>query len=313
MEKTSIYIKRDIIISEFPQASVHCIALFTVAMLYQQQQCHPLAFALSTVRYSSVRHQLPEKQKVLMVGSDLPSAILSNPAIATQPSIQGSIFARPYANMKRSPQYDVNLIGLITPTAKTTMTSANRESTEQDAHKMRRPRSTSNDEYAVDTVVNSVRKIADFQANINSNRTNDGRSNSNAMRDAVNVVVSAVKPQLFTFNTLKSTRNDSFNVITVTNAKRVANSLHNHASHRESGRNSKNVATVSASENHHNLEKATPLSANVHEESPPIHPAPLPTPWPWSPPNTAFGSSQHGLKKPILIPAPVQTNFDAYR
>lgn len=53
---------------------------------------------------------MAQPSKILMVGSSMPLAILMNPALATQPSMQGSIFARPYQNMKHSPQNDAKII-----------------------------------------------------------------------------------------------------------------------------------------------------------------------------------------------------------
>lgn len=165
------------------------------SILYHQHWCK-FAYALPNAYYSSVRHQLPEKQKVFVVGSDLPLAILSNPTIATQPSMQGSIFARPYENMKHSPQYDVNLIGFhstanikssknIEPIkAATTTTTINDDSIEGE-QKIRWPRSIIPnfiDAKRVHNKLISQLNSLKFDSNNYSN-DNDGHYNSDIISD----------------------------------------------------------------------------------------------------------------------------------
>lgn len=75
----------------------------------QRQQ---FAFA-SPVVYTSVRHQMPSRQHIPVVASALPLAFLSNPSLATRTSRQGSLFARPYENVKYAPQNDAHAVAAV--------------------------------------------------------------------------------------------------------------------------------------------------------------------------------------------------------
>lgn len=75
----------------------------------QRQQ---FAFALPVV-YTSVRHQIPSRQHVPVVASALPLAFLSDPSLATRTSQQGSLFARPYENVKYAPQNDAHAVAAV--------------------------------------------------------------------------------------------------------------------------------------------------------------------------------------------------------
>lgn len=70
------------------------------------------AFASPAV-YTSVRHQMPSRKYVPVVASAVPLAILSDPSLATRPSMQGSLFARPYENVRYAPQNDAQAVAAI--------------------------------------------------------------------------------------------------------------------------------------------------------------------------------------------------------
>lgn len=72
-----------------------------------QQQ---LTLAVPVPHYTSVRRQFSEQVLMPKVGSQLPNDLLLNPALASMQSELGSIFARPYEHVKRSPQNDDGII-----------------------------------------------------------------------------------------------------------------------------------------------------------------------------------------------------------
>lgn len=96
-----------IISALFWQTATDIILLVIATCQYQK-----LAFALPPV-YTSVRHQVPSRESVPVVASSLPLAILSDPSLATRTSMQGSIFASPYENVKRSPQNDAQIVAAV--------------------------------------------------------------------------------------------------------------------------------------------------------------------------------------------------------
>lgn len=76
--------------------------------------CQQLEFAFaSPAVYTSVRHQMPGREYVPVVASAVPLAILSDPSLATRPSTQGSLFARPYDNVKYAPQNDAQAVAAV--------------------------------------------------------------------------------------------------------------------------------------------------------------------------------------------------------
>lgn len=60
-----------------------------------------------------MRHQVPSRDNVPVVASALPLAFLSDPSLATRTSMQGSLFARPYENVKRAPQNDAQAVAAV--------------------------------------------------------------------------------------------------------------------------------------------------------------------------------------------------------
>lgn len=69
-------------------------------------------WASPPVSYSHVRHQMPEKERTPVVASEMPSAILSNPELADEPSKPLPLFGDRLNNVKRTPQNDRKVTGV---------------------------------------------------------------------------------------------------------------------------------------------------------------------------------------------------------
>lgn len=85
-----------------------CIILFVGTLCLLQN----IRFGNAAPSYTNVRHQTPADAKEPVVGSDMPSAILSYPALADEPSKPLSLFATPLDNVKRAPQNDLKVVGV---------------------------------------------------------------------------------------------------------------------------------------------------------------------------------------------------------